>query len=273
MQSLCLLVESAAQAYGLPLEFFARLIWQESRFNKDAVGPATRHHGQRAQGIAQFMPDVARKRGVQDPFDPVAALPKSAEFLHELRAQFGNVGLAAAAYNAGPRRVREWLAGHGPLPAQTRNYVSAITGRSAADWAAAMRRHDGSQELAPANRTSCGDLMALLKAQRASFADQTDWRADDSAGLSWGVQLSAGFERDQVLATYASIEKSYRTILDRRTPIIIESRLRSRGTQPFYQVRIGASTRASADELCFALRKAGAVCTVLHNPELSPQSL
>ena len=58
------------------------------------------------------------------------ALPKSAEFLGELRDQFGNLGLAAAAYNAGPRRVQEWLAGRGPLPGETRAYVRIITDRS-----------------------------------------------------------------------------------------------------------------------------------------------
>jgi hypothetical protein len=270
--TICLLVESAAQAHGLPLEFFARLIWQESRFNPDAIGPVTRS-GQRAQGIAQFMPYVAKKRGVLDPFNPVAALPKSAEFLRELRAQFGNIGLAAAAYNAGPKRVRDWLAGHSSLPAQTRNYVSIITGRSANDWAAAMRRHQDGLDLAPANRTSCGDLIALLKAQQALFADEREWRVSNSTALPWGVPFSAGLGRDNVLAAYASIEKSYRAILDRRDPIIIESRFRNSGTQPFYQVRVGADTRASADELCSALGKAGGVCRVLRNPELSPQSL
>ena len=40
-QSICLMVESAARANGLPLEFFARVIWQESRFKADAVGPRT----------------------------------------------------------------------------------------------------------------------------------------------------------------------------------------------------------------------------------------
>ena len=106
------MIESAARASGLPLEFFARVIWQESRFQSDAIGPVTRS-GQRAQGIAQFMPGTASERGLLDPFDPVQALPKSAEFLGELRNQFGNLGLAAAAYNAGPRRVQEWLAGTG----------------------------------------------------------------------------------------------------------------------------------------------------------------
>jgi hypothetical protein len=173
--------------------------------------------------------------------------------------------------------VREWLAGHGSLPAQTRNYVSAITGRSADEWAAAMRRRDNRQESAPPNRTSCGELIALLKAQPVLFAEQfagkTEWRANDSAALPWGVQVSAGFARDSVLAAYASIEQSYRAILRRRNPIIVESRFRNRGTQPFYQVRVGADTRASADELCHALRMAGAVCMVLRNPEPSPQSL
>src|SRR2546426_3315510 len=131
---MCLMIESAARAEGLPLEFFARVIWQESRFQTDAVGPVTRS-GQRAQGIAQFMPGTASERRLLDPFDPVQALPKSAEFLRELREQFGNLGLAAAAYNAGPRRVQDWLAGRGGLPGETRAYVRIITGRAAEEWA------------------------------------------------------------------------------------------------------------------------------------------
>ena len=111
-ESICLMIEFGGEVAGLPLEFFARVIWQESRFQPDAVGPVTRS-GQRAQGIAQFMPGTASERGLLDPFNPVQALPKSAEFLAELREQFGNLGLAAAAYNAGPRRVQEWLAGTG----------------------------------------------------------------------------------------------------------------------------------------------------------------
>ena len=137
-EAMCLMIESAARATSLPLEFFARVIWQESRFQPDAVGPVTRS-GQRAQGIAQFMPGTASERRLLDPFDPVQALPKSAEFLGELRNQFGNLGLAAAAYNAGPRRVQEWLAGTGPMPQETRNYVVAITGSTVEEWAS--RRH------------------------------------------------------------------------------------------------------------------------------------
>src|ERR1700739_2431752 len=62
-EAICLMIESAARSNGLPLEFFARLIWQESRFQPDAVGPMTRY-GLRAQGIAQFMPGTAGERGL-----------------------------------------------------------------------------------------------------------------------------------------------------------------------------------------------------------------
>ena len=260
--SICLLVESAAQAHGLPFEFFARLIWQESRFKPNAVGPATRG-GERAQGIAQFMPSTARERRVLDPFDPVAALPKSAEFLHELHAQFGNLGLAAAAYNAGPRRVRDWLDGRGSLPGETRNYVVAVTGRRAEDWAAATRSRE---DLLPSKRASCAELMAMLKEQPSPFVGELERRVREGAERPWGVQLSAGFGRERVLAAYASVEKSYRTMLENRDPIIIESKFRSRGTQTFYQVRVGADTRAAADALCGALRNAGGACLVLRNP-------
>src|SRR5262245_28468030 len=49
-QSLCPLIQSVAAQNELPVEFFARLIWQESRLRPDAVGPATRS-GKRAQGV------------------------------------------------------------------------------------------------------------------------------------------------------------------------------------------------------------------------------
>src|SRR5262245_65263706 len=128
-QSVCLLVESAARANGLPIEFFVRLIWQESRLKPTAVGPLTRS-GRRALGIAQFMPGTAAERNLLDPLNPVEALPKAAEFLKDLRDQFGNLGLAAAAYNAGPGRVRAWMTGASSIPPETRAYVWAITGNS-----------------------------------------------------------------------------------------------------------------------------------------------
>src|SRR6202035_2264401 len=174
-EAMCLMIESAAKANGLQLEFLARVIWQESRFQADAVGHMTRR-GERAQGIAQFMPGTANERRLLDPFDPVQALPKSAEFLNQLRSQFGNLGLAAAAYNAGPRRVQEWLAGTGPMPQETRHYVSVITGATVEEWQAAGRGGRISDRAAA--HTTCQDLMALLKRAPNYFFSRLEQSAE-----------------------------------------------------------------------------------------------
>src|SRR5882762_4359752 len=260
-EAMCLMIESAARANGLPLEFFARVIWQESRFQSDAVGPVTRS-GQRAQGIAQFMPGTASERRLLDPFDPVQALPKSAEFLSELREQFGNLGLAAAAYNAGPRRVQEWLAGAGPMPQETRNYVVAITGTTVDDWAAAGKNAKMSDR---APNSSCRELMALLRRAPNPFVTQLEQHVTLAAAKLWGVQLAAGFSRDKALAMYARAMKRLSAVIGDLDPSLLSSRLRSRGSSQFYQVRIGADTRPDADNLCTRIRRAGGACFVLRN--------
>jgi soluble lytic murein transglycosylase-like protein len=71
----------------------------ESNFNPNAVSPSG------AQGIAQFMPATAAAYGLDDPFDPVAAIEAQARLMAELLRQFGSVELALAAYNAGPGAV------------------------------------------------------------------------------------------------------------------------------------------------------------------------
>ena len=89
-----------------------------------------------AAGIAQFMPATASGHGalptrssLSRPFGILAA------YLRELLDRFGNLGLAAAAYNGGPGRVSAWLTSHRALPAETRNYVALVTGWTADEWA------------------------------------------------------------------------------------------------------------------------------------------
>jgi hypothetical protein len=261
-ESICLLIESAAAANGLPVEFFARVIWRESHYNPNAVGPLTRS-GQRAQGIGQFMPGTAAERRLLDPFDPVEALPKSAEFLRDLRGQFGNLGLAAAAYNAGPQRVRDWLAGRRTLPRETRNYVAAVTGRGVDEWAA-LGATPREQKTPPA--PPCNELNVIIKRAPNTFVAELERHVTEGVARPWGVQLSAGFSRDKALTIYAAIERKYRTVLAGHDPMIIRARLLSRGTRAFYQVRAGVETRADADKLCAGLRRAGGHCLVLRNP-------
>jgi hypothetical protein len=253
--SICLMVESAAQAHDLPVDFFVRVIWRESRFQADAVGPPTRSG--RAQGIAQFMPGTADERGLLDPFSPIQALPKAAEFLSELRGHFGNLGLAAAAYNAGPRRVRDWLAGTGPMPEETRNYVLAITGRSVEDWARQTSRDIAKSAM------NCGAMVALLKEQPNRYVAALEERIRAAGGHPWNVELAAGFSRDVALSLYARTMTRLADAAADRDPIISSRVQRSRGTRPFYRVSIGADTRPEATALCAKIRSAGGACIVL----------
>src|SRR5690349_19916373 len=124
----CRALKQAAEESGIPVPFFARLLWQESRFKSNEVSQAG------AQGVAQFMPETAAEVGLDDPFDAMKALPAPAKFLRKLRDDFGNLGLAAAAYNAGPGRIQKWLARESELPRETRDYVLIITGTKAEDW-------------------------------------------------------------------------------------------------------------------------------------------
>ena len=128
MDAFCLALTEAAEANGIPVSFFARLIWQESGFRSNEVS----HAG--AQGVAQFMPQTAAEVGLDDPFDPLKALSASARLLRKLRNDFGNLGLAAAAYNAGSGRIQKWLSRQAELPHETREYVRIITGTNPEDW-------------------------------------------------------------------------------------------------------------------------------------------
>jgi hypothetical protein len=129
MDEICGMLATAARRQELPIPFFIRLIWQESRFDPHAVSPVG------AQGLAQFMPQVAYSMGLDDPFDPIQALKASARLLRDLLGKFdNNLGLAAAAYNAGPKRISDWLDRRGQLPQETRDYVFHITGHPAERW-------------------------------------------------------------------------------------------------------------------------------------------
>jgi len=125
---ICQVIDAAADTHRLPSPFLTRVLWQESRFRADVTSRAS------AAGVAQFMPGTAAERGLADPYDPASAIRQSARLLAELAARFGNLGLAAAAYNAGPARVWKWLHAQSGLPTETPLYVLAVTGRRAEEW-------------------------------------------------------------------------------------------------------------------------------------------
>jgi soluble lytic murein transglycosylase-like protein len=147
---ICETVSRAAQSNELPIAYFIRLLFQESGFDATSVS----HAG--AQGIAQFMPETAATEGLKNPFDPLQAIPASARLLRKLFDQFGNLGLAAAAYNAGPKRIQAWLAKKSKLPQETEGYVKIITGRTAETWRVASA---GGTALTVPNRAPCKNVV------------------------------------------------------------------------------------------------------------------
>ena len=113
------LARSAARKHGVPEDLFLRLVQQESGWNAGARS----HKG--AMGLAQLMPETARRLGV-DPTDPVQNLEGGARYLKLQYAKFGNWPHALAAYNAGPGAVEKYRGI--PPYAETRNYVRVIWG-------------------------------------------------------------------------------------------------------------------------------------------------
>src|SRR5215210_324256 len=202
-EALCRLIEGAARSRSLPVDFFTRLIWRESSFRTNAISPAG------AQGVAQFMPGTASERGLANPFDPEQAIPESARLLSDLRQQFGNLGLAAAAYNGGPTRVANWLEGRDELRPETIHYVLSITGRSAEDWAAAAKgpsRESAAASDAPAQQT-CIQLAALLR------RPGRDGVPVDAPLAPWGVQLAGNFSKEIALASFSRARQSYAKVI------------------------------------------------------------
>jgi soluble lytic murein transglycosylase-like protein len=151
-QEVCDSLAKAAETNNLPLPFFIRLLFQESRFQPEAVSRAG------AEGVAQFMPQTSAEMGLSNPFDPLQAIPASARLLRNLFQQFGNLGLAAAAYNAGPKRIQSWLTKKSTLPQETQGYVKTITGRPAETWKGAAA---GSLAMRLPRRAPCQEAAGL----------------------------------------------------------------------------------------------------------------
>jgi hypothetical protein len=246
--TLCGILEVSAKTEGLPVGYFVKLIWRESEFRTDAVSPAG------AQGVAQFMPGTASARGVADPFDPASAIPASAKYLAELARKFGNLGLAAAAYNAGETAVDSWLDDKRELPFETQDYVLAITGHAPEEWRTAKP-----PELTAPEGPSCESLIATLRTTPAASPIVSGWFAP------WGVQIAASFNKGSALRAYTRVQHDYYSIIGGKNPFVLGSVVRSRGSRPFYRVRVPAQNRPEAEKICAALESAGGACVVLRS--------
>jgi soluble lytic murein transglycosylase len=129
-------IVARARQEGLDPALVAALIWQESAFDPTAVSTAG------ARGLMQILPPtgrvVSRKLGraagkkgsarrVPPPNlnDPATALTLGTHYLRQMVDRFGGrVERALAAYNAGPTRVRSWVAARPDMSAE--EFVESI---------------------------------------------------------------------------------------------------------------------------------------------------
>lgn len=250
---ICRLIENRARWRGINPHFIARLIHTESRFSPNAVSPAG------AQGIAQFIPSTASLRNLANPFDPASALTASIDYLAELTATFGNLGLAAVAYNAGEGAARRFVAGGG-IPWETENYVITITGRPAEQWREAAARHP----IPPIHDTApfadaCPDHVARPGRVRIAAPAL-------SVRKPWGVQVAEHFSQGTAIRIYQRLQPSFPGEAAGRPPMLIPVRNRSMGTRLRHAALIGAASQAEALRICQALRARAVACLVRKTP-------
>jgi len=135
-------IEEASAHFGIPQDWIRRVMRAESGGRTMLEGrPITSRAG--ALGLMQLMPgtwaEMRAKHGLgPDPHDPRENILAGAAYLRIMYDRFGYPGLFAA-YNAGPTRYAEHLAGGRRLPVETVAYVAAIGSASRRD--AAILRH------------------------------------------------------------------------------------------------------------------------------------
>ena len=123
-------VQEAATRFDVPAQWIRAVMHQESGGHEYLDGaPITSSAG--AMGLMQLMPstysDLQAQYGLgDDPYDPHDNIMAGTGYIRQMYDKYGSPGFLAA-YNAGPARVDDYLAGQGGLPAETVNYVAAIT--------------------------------------------------------------------------------------------------------------------------------------------------
>lgn len=116
-------ITEASQRFGIPERWIRAAMRAESAGNVRAISPKG------AMGLMQIMPDTwtelhTRHRLGRDPYNPRDNILAGAAYLREMYDRYGSPGFLTA-YNAGPGRYEEYLAGR-PLPAETRAYIAAL---------------------------------------------------------------------------------------------------------------------------------------------------
>lgn len=112
--------QATARRHGVDPHLVHAVILAESAYNPKALS----HKG--AMGLMQLIPQTAARYGVKNAWDPKQNIDGGVRYLSDLLAQFGDIELALAAYNAGEKAVERYGRAIPPF-AETQTYVARAT--------------------------------------------------------------------------------------------------------------------------------------------------
>ncbi len=257
VDDVCRALEQSAAENALPVEFFARVIWQESRFDARAVSPKG------AEGIAQFMP---RDRQLARPRRSVRSDRGAAAFGCLLARTAGPVWQSwtrCGSVQCRSRRVSAWLTSHRALPAETRNYVALVTGWTADEWASSSPPEKADTTIpqgVPCTRLA--NLILAPKQERQRIVAYIP---------RWGIQLAAHLSESTAWAIYRDRLKRFGSLIGDREPIVLHKEIPGMGRAKRYIITIADDDRGPLDKVCRKLIAADATCDVLRNPVRTDQ--
>ena len=125
-------ITEAATRFSIPDRWIRAVMHQESGGHEYLNGqPITSDAG--ATGLMQVMPQTYAELRDQynlgpDPYNPHDNIVAGAGYIRQMYDRFGSPAFLAA-YNAGPQRVEDYMAGRGGLPNETVNYLASIAPR------------------------------------------------------------------------------------------------------------------------------------------------
>ncbi len=248
----CRTIEDASGHHGIDPHFLARLLWKESLFEANAISPVG------AQGIAQFMPGTADIVGLDDPFNPAKAIDASARYLRQLTDGFGNIGLAAVAYNGGEGRAARFKASGGNLPWETQDYVEAITGFNAWIWRDSPPEA-GKIDIRLDKKQPFYKACVTLAGNRKLHEFTTPERA-----WPWGVIVASHPSKSGASQQVQRLNRQLRPILGGKRVGYVRRQLTG-SPRRVYTAQIGYSSKGEASSFCTRLRSLGGRCLVLKN--------
>lgn len=138
-------------------------VWKiESRRGRN-MGPSPAG----AEGHFQFMPDTARQYNLDDPYDLRKSSRAAADYISDLKRQFGDVEKALAAYNWGPKRLSDDIRDHGDawrdyLPRETKKYLAETMPRIERENSSAQKTQTASP-VAPMPSRDSGGVKVVIQ--------------------------------------------------------------------------------------------------------------